>query len=70
MLQHRALIDRSLSVTSPRSIDNGVSNRMARVIRVDDPVEVIRNFLNSSRNASRIFASAAAAAMSPGAAPD
>jgi len=51
-------------VTSPRSIDSGVSSRIARAIRVDDPVDVARNFVNRSANASRIRGSAAVAARS------
>ena len=36
-------------MTSPRSIDNGVSSRTARVTLVDDPVDVARNLLNRSK---------------------
>ena len=51
-------------MTSPRSIDSGVSSRIARAIRVDDPVDAARNLANRSRKASRISGSAAVAARS------
>jgi hypothetical protein len=53
-----------LSVTSPRSIDNGASRSNARAIRIEDPVEDATNLPNRWRKASRTSASRAVTAIS------
>jgi len=59
MIEHRALVDRPLSVTSPRS-STGACDQHARLIRFDEPCAGWPATAERSRNAARIRTSDAA----------